>query len=196
MTAKVPAPFLQIHKIEQNNRHLAAELQTALGKIEQQAAQLEALNTVMKCGHLSRYVIPPVEGAGVTRNCAICLLGDAQTVIEQKSNYLGWNEIFLKHALKMVDARDELIAELRRQIDDLCAKLGEADSKVTAPRDTVTIPAALLSELAPDHAMNQDEQGGCVWCGQNAAGQIYCNENPESHEKDCPWVQARKYLPK
>jgi len=72
MTAKVPAPFLQIHKIEQNNRQFATELQSALGKIEQQAAQIAT--------------------------------------------------------------RDELITELRRQIDELCAKLGVADALVTAPR--------------------------------------------------------------
>lgn len=56
----------------------------------------------------------------------------------------------------------------------------------------------LLEELV-GAVLNQDEMGGCVWCGGIARpgyckGYGYCNEDYECHQPDCPWVAGDKYL--
>lgn len=51
----------------------------------------------------------------------------------------------------------------------------------------------LIEELAPEEPMNQDEQGGCVWCGGRAFT-VYSTSDPATHETDCPWVRARQML--
>lgn len=48
----------------------------------------------------------------------------------------------------------------------------------------------------PEGPMNQDEQGGCVWCAKPLGkyGYGYATADPNDHEDDCPWVEARKLL--
>lgn len=68
---------------------------------------------------------------------------------------------------------------------------------------------ALLAELAPEEPINQDEQGGCVWCGwsenmwfyeqrgcraDHKRGSMYSDKRPETHTPDCPWITARRIL--
>jgi len=43
---------------------------------------------------------------------------------------------------------------------------------------------------------NQDEMGGCVWCGGSGKeGRYgYCDESYDCHEGDCAWVAGNKML--
>lgn len=53
----------------------------------------------------------------------------------------------------------------------------------------------LLERLAPEEPMNQDEQGGCVWCdGTGGTPYGYAGTDPSDHAPDCPWVEARRLL--
>ena len=72
-------------------------------------------------------------------------------------------------------------------------------------RETVKISRSLLELLAPEQPINDDESGGCIWCGWSESlmyflqekkdiGSIYADNRPETHRSDCPWVQARKLL--
>lgn len=53
-----------------------------------------------------------------------------------------------------------------------------------------------LLEGLVGYALNQDEMGGCVWCGgsgkEGAYG--YCDEAYDCHEDDCSWVAGNRYL--
>jgi hypothetical protein len=54
----------------------------------------------------------------------------------------------------------------------------------------------LIGELAPELPINQDEQGGCVWCAK-AVGDLgygYAGKEPDDHFSDCPWLKAQKVL--
>lgn len=63
----------------------------------------------------------------------------------------------------------------------------------------------LISQLAPEKPINDDEQGGCVWCGhseeqwfyetgKSERGSMYCDKRPETHKPDCPWLIAQQVL--
>lgn len=54
----------------------------------------------------------------------------------------------------------------------------------------------LIDELTGETPLNQDEQGGCVWCGGTPPGERYgyAEADPTHHRADCPWVRARAYL--
>ena len=67
--------------------------------------QIEALNQIMPCGHMARYVIPPTGDSGTTYNCAICLM----------------------------DAAHEHSKAQQVEIDWLCGLLGAADAKLIDP---------------------------------------------------------------
>jgi len=58
------------------------------------------------------------------------------------------------------------------------------------------IPRNLLSLLAPEQPINQDEQGGCVWCGGFPPGGRYgyAGRYLSDHKQQCPWVKARRLL--
>ena len=70
----------------------------------------------------------------------------------------------------------------------------------------IEISIALLELLAPKQPINDDDQGGCIWCSgsekwmyinltrNKTRGSIYADSRPETHFPDCPWVQARKLL--
>jgi hypothetical protein len=59
-----------------------------------------------------------------------------------------------------------------------------------------------LANACPEIPMNQDEQGGCVWCGGDGKrkvrggyrGSIYATADPADHAADCEWVAARALL--
>lgn len=57
--------------------------------------------------------------------------------------------------------------------------------------------SALLENLV-GFVLNQDELGGCVYCGGSGKEGIYgyCTGEFDCHTKDCPWVAGRKYLNK
>lgn len=59
-----------------------------------------------------------------------------------------------------------------------------------------TEAVALLRELAPEEPMNQDEQGGCVWCAGTPPRQTYgyATADPKDHLPGCPWIAARAFL--
>lgn len=53
----------------------------------------------------------------------------------------------------------------------------------------------LIGRLAPEEPINQDEQGGCVWCGGTGGTTYgYAGADPADHLGDCPWVKARRLL--
>ena len=55
--------------------------------------------------------------------------------------------------------------------------------------------AELLTRLVGE-AKNQDELGGCIWCGCNGKSGAYgyCDETYDCHKADCPWMAAHKLL--
>lgn len=55
---------------------------------------------------------------------------------------------------------------------------------------------SMLEKLAPYSPMNQDEMGGCVFCGGMPPGERYgysCRFLSD-HKAGCPWVKARRAL--
>lgn len=54
----------------------------------------------------------------------------------------------------------------------------------------------LIERLAPEQPMNQDEMGGCVWCGGGPPREAYgyARRKRNHHMPDCPWVEARDWL--
>lgn len=45
------------------------------------------------------------------------------------------------------------------------------------------------------HSIDQDEQGGCVYCtGTTKDSFFVSDENEESHFPECEWVEGRKAL--
>lgn len=54
---------------------------------------------------------------------------------------------------------------------------------------------ALLEGLAGE-VLNQDEMGGCVWCGGSGkeGSYGYCSESYDCHQADCAWVAGNRYL--
>lgn len=65
--------------------------------------------------------------------------------------------------------------------------------KVMALDDAVR---KVLEALAPVDPINNDELGGCIWCGNTPPGEAYgyIGRNPSHHDHDCPWVAARRLL--
>lgn len=57
-------------------------------------------------------------------------------------------------------------------------------------------PKKLLEQLAGFYPINQDEQGGCVFCQGTPPGENYGQADRflSDHEKGCPWVKARRLL--
>ena len=58
------------------------------------------------------------------------------------------------------------------------------------------VPESLLAKLAPKKPINQDELGGCVWCGGHPPGSTYgyAGRDLADHKPGCPWVKARRLL--
>lgn len=58
------------------------------------------------------------------------------------------------------------------------------------------IPRELLESLAPEHPINQDEMGGCVFCAGTPPGHEYgySGRFHTDHRPECPWVEARHLL--
>lgn len=53
----------------------------------------------------------------------------------------------------------------------------------------------LIRELAPEDPINQDEQGGCVWCnGPTNSAYGYATADPQDHTDECPWARARALI--
>lgn len=60
----------------------------------------------------------------------------------------------------------------------------------------IIISAELLESLAPREPINQDEMGGCVWCGGTPPKHPYgyAERKLSHHSDDCPWIRARALL--
>jgi hypothetical protein len=56
----------------------------------------------------------------------------------------------------------------------------------------IGIDRELLKKIAPEQPIQQDEQGGCVWCGEDSWGSESYRDY-ERHE-DCPWGRVRKII--
>lgn len=65
--------------------------------------------------------------------------------------------------------------------------------QIISKEDLIDLLEGLVGEV-----INQDEMGGCVWCGgsgkEGAYG--YCDSSYDCHTNDCPWVQGDKLLKK
>lgn len=53
-----------------------------------------------------------------------------------------------------------------------------------------------LTNLVSGEAINQDECGGCVYCGGSGkeGPYGYCDESYDCHQDDCEWVAGRKIV--
>lgn len=67
---------------------------------------------------------------------------------------------------------------------------------VAAQAKTIETARKIITQLAPNEPMNQDEVGGCVWCGGHPRGKPYgyATSNPKHHSEDCAWIIARAWL--
>jgi hypothetical protein len=76
---------------------------------------------------------------------------------------------------------------------------GKADARLIAAAPELL---EALEEACPPEPMNQDEQGGCVWCGGDSSmwrrkhGSMYASSDPRDHDKDCAWLKARAAIAK
>jgi hypothetical protein len=57
----------------------------------------------------------------------------------------------------------------------------------------IGVDRELLKAVAPEQPMQQDEQGGCVWCGEDSCGSSSFKDY-DRHEADCPWGLVRKII--
>ena len=57
-------------------------------------------------------------------------------------------------------------------------------------------PRKLLGQLAGPETINQDEMGGCVFCGGTPPGEPlgYAERFLSDHNPGCAWVKARRLL--
>lgn len=60
------------------------------------------------------------------------------------------------------------------------------------PVNQIGVDRDLLKVIAPEQPMQQDEQGGCVWCGEDSWGSGSYRDY-ERHQ-DCPWAGVRKII--
>lgn len=53
-----------------------------------------------------------------------------------------------------------------------------------------------LRAVAPTQPMNQDEMGGCVWCGGTPPNSQYgyADADPDHHDPECAWLMAQQVL--
>lgn len=122
----------------------------------------------------------------------------------------------MKKMLVIHNERNIECAELHQHLDALYADLASATDYAYAPsadfdaheavtqlQERIAEQAAQLEQardvmlnVAPDEPMNQDEQGGCVWCGGKPPRKQYgyATSNPKHHSNDCPWIAARAWL--
>ena len=108
-----------------------------------------------------------------------------------------WIEKAMEHsqrAAAAVDQRDHF-AQLAKDNGAVIIRTACDLGAVTAQRDELL---AVLEQLAPAQPMNQDEMGGCVWCGGTPPGDRYGNAGSDQthHDADCPWLKARALLAK
>lgn len=53
-----------------------------------------------------------------------------------------------------------------------------------------------LRKLVGGAVLNQDEMGGCVYCGGSGkeGSYGYCTAEPDCHAADCEWIEGRRLL--
>lgn len=114
-------------------------------------------------------------------------------------------------ALRTALAEQEPVGEVRwaadvpgtvkevRWADDVAPPVGT--HLYTAPQPAVPpgyklVPVSLLEDLAPAEPVNDDETGGCVFCGGRPAGKPFgdASSDPSDHRPGCPWVKIRALL--
>ncbi len=73
------------------------------------------------------------------------------------------------------------------------ARLNKEIARLKRQRDELL---AMLERACPEDPMNQDELGGCVWCGQGPPGEQYgyAGADPNHHNPNCAWVKARALI--
>lgn len=84
--------------------------------------------------------------------------------------------------------------------DEICPRelLARVNAAEQAARDALAERDWLctaLDRVAGPEPMNQDEQGGCCWCGHyGKTPRMYASAAPADHDTDCAWLQARQLL--
>jgi len=69
-------------------------------------------------------------------------------------------------------------------------------SAVNLDSERVDKLVSLLEEAIGDEPFNNDEMGGCLYCGGPPSKQEYgyAGANPADHREGCGWVKCRQYL--
>lgn len=91
---------------------------------------------------------------------------------------------------RLAGQRDEARAER-------LAELAGATGQALDNRDAELAAAhRALDAVTGEEPMNQDEMGGCVWCGGTPPGERYgyATADPADHDPDCEWLAARRML--
>ena len=57
----------------------------------------------------------------------------------------------------------------------------------------IGVDRELLKAAAPENPIQQDEQGGCVWCGEDSSKAASFDDYSQ-HEAGCPWGRVRKLI--
>lgn len=74
-------------------------------------------------------------------------------------------------------------------------EVDKAAAEYASLRDENKRLMEMLKELAGDEPINQDEMGGCVWCGGPSGlphrRGMYASADPKDHYPYCAWVKAR-----
>lgn len=78
----------------------------------------------------------------------------------------------------------EKIEEISSRLDKI---IGSLKGKAVVPRE-------LLEQLAPAEPINQDEMGGCAWCGAFGETTYSYVKRGDWHQHDCPWLRMRHLL--
>ena len=70
------------------------------------------------------------------------------------------------------------------------------DPQPAIPPGYKLVPVSLLEDLAPADPVNDDETGGCVFCGGRPAGKPFgdASSDPSDHRPGCPWLKIRALL--
>ena len=72
----------------------------------------------------------------------------------------------------------------------------QSQTEVAQLRSEVAMLHDALYNALPEDAVNQDEMGGCIFCGKSVGkhGYGYATNAPKDHEEDCAWFVGRRIL--
>jgi hypothetical protein len=135
------------------------------------------------------FIVPPVEPKDLLRLKADANLTNTPTA-------LTW------HA-RMAPSGEGTMAgdwadKPHRLVYNLCSYIETIEANARRPQYDIERDLRMAIQTILDQGvMNQDEQGGCVYCGNDSGAHGYAGENLEDHDPGCTWVVfselAQKY---